>query len=362
MGTNGWGSRAASDEARALGHHWLGEEHFLLAYLANDPAGERQRALAALGLTHGSAVAALASRLERHGPPTPKQYEGVLSSPSYHSVVGRAEGIALGFGDATPGERHYLPAVFWDAAGTVAALLDDLGVTRAAVLDVLGDLSVRPPETNVPNPLLHPSERQALTHEHSYISDEDVMLALLAGEPDDRVARMLKHLGLSYEGLAALVRERNERSHPPAPSARGATTANPSPACRELLGRAEGFAVTTGDGTVRSTDGLIAYLWSRDGRATLELERLSVQTSAVVAALVGMGVRVPTVPLPEPERTPWGEPVDVPKDRLRDVIMFLKDRLPLGTWGCNTHEERAWVIAHAHIDLHALVDEALAGA
>lgn len=358
MGTKGWGSRAASDEATALGHHWLGEEHVLLGYLAGDPAGERQRALAALGLTHGSAVAALASRLERHGPPTPKQYEGVLSSPSYHSVVGRAEGIALGFGDATPGERHDLPAVFWDAAGTIAALLDELGVTRAAVLDILGDLSVRPPETNVPNPL----QRQAVMQEHAYISDEDVMLALLAGEPDDRAARMLNDLGLSYEGLAALVRERDERSDPPAPRRPGATTASPNPACRELLGRAEGFAVTTGDGTVRSTDALVAYLWSRDGRATLELERLAVQTSDVVAALVDMGVRVPTVPLPEPDRTPWGEPVDVPKDRLRDVIMFLKDRLPLGTWGCNTHEERAWVIAHAHIDLHALVDEALAGA
>lgn len=363
MGSHRWGtSRAASDEAVALGHHWFGEEHFLLAFLASDPAGDQQQALAALGLTHDTAVSALAARLERDGPPLPKQYEGVLSSASYHSVLGRAEGIALGLGDGAPAGQHYLPAVLWDAGGIVAALLADLGIPRVSALDAVGDLGVQLAPNSVPNPLLAPSERQALTQQHAFISGWDIVLALLIGEPDDRAKRFLEDLGLTHERAVALARERDERYQPPVPRSPEATTAAPSPVCRQLLGRAEGLAATIGDGTVRSTDALVAYLWAGDGQATIELETLSVSALAVVAALVDAGIRVPAAPLPEPDRTPWGEPVDVPKERLRDVIMFLKSRLPLGSWGCNTHEERAWVIAHADIDLEALVDEALADA
>jgi hypothetical protein len=152
-----------------LPHHWFGEEHFLLAFLASDPEGDQQQALAALGLTHDTVVSALVARVERDGPPVPKQYEGALSSASYHSVLGRAEGIALGLGDGIP-TGHYLPAVLWDVDGTVAALLGNLGIPRAEVLGAVGDLGMQLPETSVPNPLLAPSERQALSREHAYIS------------------------------------------------------------------------------------------------------------------------------------------------------------------------------------------------
>ncbi len=51
---------AATREAEALGHHWMGEEHLLLAVA--DEAGCDRNEL----------VTALADRVERYGPPVPK--------------------------------------------------------------------------------------------------------------------------------------------------------------------------------------------------------------------------------------------------------------------------------------------------
>jgi hypothetical protein len=71
-------------------------------------------------------------------------------------------------------------------------------------------------------------------------------------------------------------------------------------------------------------------------------------------------MRVPALAPPEPDRTPWGEPIFVPLDRYRDVVSLTSEELDAGTWGCNSHDDRAWVHAHAHIDLRAIVDRALA--
>jgi hypothetical protein len=35
------------------------------------------------------------------------------------------------------------------------------------------------------------------------------------------------------------------------------------------------------------------------------------------------------------------------------------EQLHPGTWGCNSYDDRAWVHAHAHIDLQAIVDRVL---
>ena len=93
-------------------------------------------------------------------------------------------------------------------------------------------------------------------------------------------------------------------------------------------------------------------MWHHYGR--------SVTGAASPLALERRGVRLPTVPRPEPDRTPWGEPVDVPLDRYGDVVHALSEQLDAGTWGCNSHDDRAWVDAHAHIDLQGIVDRVLA--
>ena len=162
-----------------------------------------------------------------------------------------------------------------------------------------------------------------------------------------------------YTLNAEAVRRRDERSTPPSTPSPGTTTAAPNAACRELLGRAEGLAVTLGDGIPGSSDALMAYLWSGRGDAVIALERLSVSAMRVVAGLTATGAGVPAVPLPEPDRSPWSDRIFVPPDRLSVVVDLLVERLPPGTFGVNTHEGRAWVMAHADIDLQALVDEAL---
>ena len=88
---------AATQEAEALGHHWLGEEHLLLA-VAEEAGCDRD-----------DLVTALADHLERYGPPLPKVGEGCMSAPSYHMIRGRAEGLALSEGTAAPEARHVLP-------------------------------------------------------------------------------------------------------------------------------------------------------------------------------------------------------------------------------------------------------------
>lgn len=101
-----------------------------------------------------------------------------------------------------------------------------------------------------------------------------------------------------------LAREQDERSEPPAPRSPVATTATPNPACRELLGRAEGLAATIGDGTVRSTDALALSTLGIgscpfDARRTAQapasatLATVRVRGSVLVAVILLL-VRVPT--------------------------------------------------------------------
>jgi ATP-dependent Clp protease ATP-binding subunit ClpA len=350
----------AGQEATAVGHHWFGEEHLVLALLAADPEGAQARALSELGVSHDTVKGALVAHIAEQGPPTPKQYDGALSVGSYHDALGRAEGLALGTGATTPEPNHWWPAVLWDDQGTVATLLSRLGPSRSQVLAVVDTASAVPPSVS-PNPLLPAAERQALAREHNYIAADDVLLALLVDEPDDQIRRILETHGLSHERVADAVRQAGERATPPSPRSPGATSATPNPACRQLLARSEGLAVTIGQGTPRSAEAFIAYLWDRHAAAVLTLERLGVSAADVVADLAAAGVRLPAAPLPEPDRRPWGERIFIPEERIRDVLEVLIERLGPGRFGFNTHEGRAWVMAHADIDLQALVDEALSG-
>ena len=324
----GW---AATREATALGHHWLGEEHLLLA-VAEETGRDRVEL-----------AAALADHLERHGPPVPKVHQGCMSAPSYHLTCGRAEGLALSEGMSAPEARLVLQALLWDPGGVPALLLD-----RA---DASG-----PPLP--PNSLLAPAEREAIAMGYPFIGAEHVVLALLGGQPDDLAGRAMWACGLDHDSVASKVLESWSGGLPPCPPQSGVTSAGPNPHTRQVLGRAEGLAGETGG--VGSQHGLLAYLWGEEGLSAFQLEWWGTTASAVVEALEGLGVRVPTVPRPEPDRTPWGEPVFVPLERYGDVVRALSEQLDPGTWGCNSHDDRAWVDAHAHIDVQAIVDRVLA--
>lgn len=135
-------------------------------------------------------------------------------------------------------------------------------------------------------------------------------------------------------------------------------SARPNPRTYELLGRAEGLA--GGTDAIGSQHGLLAYVWCGSGAAIFELERWGTTAPAAIAAAREQGVSCPPTPLPEPDRTPWGEPVFVPLDRYGDVVRALQEQLDAQTWGCNNHDGRAWVLARADIDIQPIVDRVLA--
>jgi Clp amino terminal domain, pathogenicity island component len=271
------------------------------------------------------------------------------SGPSYHTAVGRAQGLALGFGQRKGQPDHYLVAAVWDEDGKCADLLRDLSVDREEAIAKTG-LRVSHPASS----LWVAAQRQVPTLDWSYLDRWHMVLAALAGEPDPRARRALEACGLTHASCASWLAQR--KFYPPSPSrAQSVTTARPNPYCRQVLGAAEGLAAAHAVPAVRSENALIAFLWAPDGDQVIELKELGTTPSAVALALAEDGVQVPAAPLPEPDHTPWGGPVYVPLDRLQEVIDLLAKSLPMGSWGFNHHEGRAWVDGQAHLDLRAIL-------
>jgi hypothetical protein len=346
-------ARAAFDEATAMGHHWAGEEHFVLAVAAVEPP-----LLPRAGVTHEKVAAAVAAHAD---PPFPKTFDGCLSAPSYHTILGRARGFALGAGRAGQIPADFLAALLWDPAGVPTRLIEAAGGTRPAAIDLVASLGLTVPASPpVQRPLADAAERQAVALGHPFFGDDHVVLALLAGDPDAAAGEALRRAGVTHDRLAARIAAMIANSHPPVTLPPAVTSAAPNPRCAQLLGCAEGLAAARADGKAGSTEALVAYLWQPDGDQVITLEGLDTSAARVLAQVDHLGIATPAPPLPEPDRTPWGERVDVPAGRMSDVIARLTRDLPLGSWGCNSHDGRDWVVAHAHIDLAAIVAEVVA--
>jgi ATP-dependent Clp protease ATP-binding subunit ClpA len=345
--------RGPFGEARALGHTWCGEEHLLLHLLAEEPF---------LGLTHDEARAAIIARVERDGRPVPDDWQGsgCSSAPTFHEALGRATGFALGTGVTRLNPEHIWAALLWDPAGVASTVLAAQGHDRATVLAAAAPLGLLVPALPAANPLPGPAERQAVAVRHGFSGFEHLLLALLAGEPDDRVGLLLRDAGLTHELQSARVSTMLDGMDPPCPPPADPSKAPPNPRARQVFAAAEGLAATLGDGVVRSTDALIAYLWQEDGQQLFAIEAGGSSGPALVGALTEVGVRVPAVPLPEPDREPWGEWIAVPKDRVDDVAAAVRKRHPVRRGHLTSIGTRDGVIAKAHIDLQAIVDEVLA--
>ena len=289
-----------------------------------------------------------------------------MSIATYHAVVGRAEGLALGLNQQTPGPEHVLLAGLWDPRGLPARLLEDVGVSRKAAVANAGVRGVRLPRARATNALAGPTERQAVARGQTFSGDWDVVLGLLAGETDGVAAEALDICNMTYASYSGSL---ERLGAPPAEPSETVMFAVPNAGCRELLSRAEGVAAAVGDDVVRSQHGLIAFLWAPEGRAALQLEMLGTSSGDVVSAFVTRGVRVPSVPLPQPDRTPWGDKVDVAPDKVRDVIdaimAELRSRgLPAENVGFNCNEEgdQYWVVTHAQVDVRAVLDRVVGSA
>lgn len=345
----------AGKAAVALGHHWFGEEHLLLALAGDAGAG-------VLDVDAGALEAALRARVARDGPPVAKEHEGCSSATSYHSAIGRAHGLALSRGLDRSRPADLLVAVLWDPDGLAAGLLRDIGTVPEAVLDAPSGaghtVAVTTPGADN---LARAASLEATAMGLARFGAEHVLLSLLGGDPgdgDDPVARALRICGLDRPALAAAVGEMWAE----VPRADSVSDPAPNPRARELLGRAEGLAGARGAHGVGPDHALAAYLWGDGGGAVLELEAFGTTATALLAALAAEGVEMPPVPLHEPDRTPWDDPVDVPIGRLDEVLARLNADLRAGSWGFNYQDElTAWVGAHAHLGLAALVADVLSG-
>ena len=107
------GYTRAFDEARRLGHHWVGEEHLLLALSRQD--GRTGEALRAAGATPERLEQSIVAGVERSDPPAECGVAGSPSpTPAMYSTLGRADGLALARGEASA-SGDLLAALLWHA-------------------------------------------------------------------------------------------------------------------------------------------------------------------------------------------------------------------------------------------------------
>lgn len=186
------------------------------------------------------------------------------------------------------------------------------------------------------------------------VGDDLFLLALARLDPDSPARQALEAEGVTAEVLLANVRTGGDGD----PSSSNGFTY--SPAYYGMHGRADAFAAGLGDGRITPEHVLLALLWDAGSSSSQILWRLGVRREALVEGLRARGVAVPAAPLPLQHEVDYGERVWFDRDQVQAVIGHLRQKLPPPThWGFNYEGGRAWAFTEAHIDLGALVAEAL---
>jgi Clp amino terminal domain, pathogenicity island component len=137
---------AAGVHARDLGRTVASDDLFLLALTGLDEKQPARRALASEGIDAERLMANI--RTGGDGPLDPPT--GLLYSPAYYSMHGRAEGFAAALGNGRITPEHVLLALLWDAESNSSHLLWRLGVSRERLVDRLRELSVPVPPAPLP--------------------------------------------------------------------------------------------------------------------------------------------------------------------------------------------------------------------
>jgi ATP-dependent Clp protease ATP-binding subunit ClpC len=139
----------AQEEARLLGHSFIGTEHLLLG-LIHEGEGVGAAALERLGLS----LEAVRAKVEETIGPAPIEPTGAGGPPPFtprsKKVLELALREALQLGHNYIGTEHILLGIVREGEGVAARVLVDLGAslqaTRATVLEVLGELPRPAPE------------------------------------------------------------------------------------------------------------------------------------------------------------------------------------------------------------------------
>lgn len=145
----------AVEAAVALGHHWVGSEHFVLAILHPDAESSAKKSLQALGIDYTTFAERLtslpSSYAERPGMAESKFGDGRFVDSEGISLLSRAEGIAFGMGCASLQPEHILLSLLWAAVPQVShQVLETLGADREHLLEELKRRDVAVPSTPMP--------------------------------------------------------------------------------------------------------------------------------------------------------------------------------------------------------------------
>jgi Clp amino terminal domain, pathogenicity island component len=142
------GAYRAADEARRLGHGWIGPEHVLLALFAGPSVAVE--ALEEVGVTR-ERVEEKARAMGRSDPP-PSRYQpgqGLSPNPAWYKLTGCANGLALASGHRPPRPEHFLLAMIYSGQ-VVAPLLHQHGSSQRSLLEALARRGVPVPEVDPP--------------------------------------------------------------------------------------------------------------------------------------------------------------------------------------------------------------------
>ena len=137
----------AAKEAILLRQNWLGAEHYLLAVLAEP--GVATDVMVELGVTHEGVANQLARIKTVNGRRI--RYlasKGITTNPRAHDVSGWANGFAAAAGRKKPSREDWLLAALYEGGGVVWTVLRELGVSAAAVVDVMRRRGIRTPDFN----------------------------------------------------------------------------------------------------------------------------------------------------------------------------------------------------------------------
>ena len=137
----------AAKEAIRLRQNWLGAEHYLLAVLVEP--GVATDVMSELGVTHEGVARELARMKTVNGKRI--RYvasKGIATNPRAHDVNGWANGFAAAAGRHEPSSEDFLLATLYEGGGIVWTVLRELGVSAAAVVDVMRRRGIRTPDFN----------------------------------------------------------------------------------------------------------------------------------------------------------------------------------------------------------------------
>jgi prophage maintenance system killer protein len=176
----------AQEQARGLGHNYLGTEHLLLGLLA-EGQGLAWRVLDELGIS-AAMVRGQVEAIIGRGPDAPAG--PIPFTPRSKKVLELAGREAKGLGHNYVGTEHLLLGLVREGEGVAAQVLARLGADRARVVQqVLGALRSLPPQTR--------QARQALLLEQlAVVFDDNQRLAAEV----QRLQALLRRHGIQPDG------------------------------------------------------------------------------------------------------------------------------------------------------------------